>query len=782
MNTKTHFIGIGGIGMSALARLLMAKNETVSGSDIKDSPIIQSLKAQGADIHIGHDAKFLPQGARVVVSSMIQKNNPELAQAVNPIHRSDLLNELMQGQKACIVAGTHGKTTTSSLLAHVLKEANTYPSYAVGGIIKNTGLNAELGTGPYFVAEADESDGTHIKYQPHALIVTNIDQDHMDHYGSEEKLIEAFKALIYKVGDYSLLVTCGDDPVLKSLQLPGETYGFGPDNAIRVLSFRQVGLEQVFTLSVNGIVYSDILIPLIGKHNVLNAASVFALALKLKVPEALIRMAFSTFRGVDRRADFKWERKEVRVYDDYAHHPEEVRTTIHAFQEAYPERRLVLVFQPHRYTRLRDNLEAFSSVLKADAVIITDVYAAGEEPIEGVTGANLAKMTPHAIYMPRATLAEGVAQYIRPFDIVLTMGAGDITHLSAELEKFPIRNLRLGVVFGGKSHEHEVSFLSCRNIYQAIDRTLFDVDLFAVSKDGGWAAKEKAVEILDHLKSFENGKIGEDILRELKACDVIFPCLHGTNGEDGTIQGFFEILGIPYASCNVESSAVAMNKAFTKRIAETEGVPVVPYVDFIKWEWEENSDKWTRLCEEKLNYPLIIKPVHLGSTVGVRRANSRDEFTKAVQEAFQFDSHLIVEKLVEMREIEVAIIGSGPYSVFNPGEIIATGAVYDYEAKYGTDAFKTHVESVLSEEEQKRAKELALTAYKAIRANGMARVDLFYLKDGRMVLNEINPIPGCTPNSLFPKMCAHGGIETGQLVTRLCEEGLANHLRRKRLC
>lgn len=768
--------------MSALARLLIAKNEPVSGSDIKDSPIIRDLKQAGADIHIGHDAKYLPQGARVVVSSMIQKNNPELAEAQNPIHRSDLLNELMQGQKACIVAGTHGKTTTSSLLAHVMKEAEIYPSYAVGGIIKNYGLNAELGTGPYFVAEADESDGTHIKYQPYALIVTNIDKDHMEHYGTEEKLIEGFKALIYKVSDYNLLFTCGDDPILKSLKLPGEKYGFDEGNTVRVLSYKQFGLEQLFTLSINGQVYSDIFIPLIGRHNVLNAAAVFALAMKLNIPEKDIRCAFSTFKGVDRRADFRWEKKKVRMYDDYAHHPEEVNTTINAFKEAYPSRRLIIVFQPHRFSRLKDNMEAFSKVLKADIVVITDVYAASENPIEGITGANLSKLTDRSIYIPRDELAQDLSMLIRPFDVIVSMGAGDITHLSRELEALNIRNLRLGLVFGGKSKEHEVSFLSCRNIYQSIDRNLFDVTLFAVSKDGGWASKEKALAILDNEKSFEKAKIDEEIFRDLKSCDIVFPCLHGTNGEDGTIQGFFEILDIAYIGCNVESAAIAMNKALTKRLAVYENIPVVPFVDFIKWEWEQNPDKWIQACEKNLQYPLFVKPVHLGSTFGVKKVKDQNELIDAIEDGFKCDSHLIVETGVDARELEISVMGAGPYTAFNPGEIVASGTVYDFDAKYGVNAFKTHAEASLTEEEQKRAKEMAVKSYQAIRANGMARVDLFYLKTGEMYLNEINPIPGFTQNSLFPKMCAHNGLATTELINHLSEAGLANQLKRERVC
>lgn len=784
MKTKTHFIGIGGIGMSGLAKLLLAKNIPVSGSDIKETDIIKELKQAGAEVFIGHDSKNLPVGGRVVVSSIIAKGNPELEKALNPCHRSDLLNELMQDHKGCIVAGTHGKTTTSSLLAHVLKDANKSPSYAIGGILKNSETNAELGSGPYFVAEADESDGTHVKYQPYALIVTNIDNDHMDHYGSFEKLLEAFKALIYKVSDYNFLITCGDDPVLKKLDLPGLHYGFKPSNDIQVLHREQVGLEQTFTLRIKDKIYSDIFLPLIGEHNVLNASAVFALSLQLGVSEKEIRCAFMSFKGIRRRADFRFEKKNVRFYDDYAHHPQEIKATLNAFKEAYPHRRLIVVFQPHRYSRLKECFEGFVDSLSADVVILTDLYAASEKPIEGYSTQKLKEHLKKSIYIPRAQLAEGVCKLIRPFDIVISMGAGDITYLPKELEPLPIRNLHLGLIFGGRSTEHEVSFMSARNLFRAVDRNLFDVTLFAISKQGGWVFGEEALAILEDKKSYETEthELVDDVIQKLHSLDCVFPCLHGPYGEDGTAQGFFEIAGIAYVGCSVESSAIAMNKALTKRLCAYDNVPLVPFVDFIEYEWRHNPEKWINKIQSELKFPLFVKPVHLGSTVGVRKITNPNDLAKVIDEVFHYDSHIIVETGIEGREIEFSIIGSGPYTIFNPGEICAKGSVYDYEAKYGENAIEAIAVAPLSNEEKEKGKEIALKAYQAIRADGMARVDLFLTKDGQFLLNEINPIPGCTPNSLFPKMCATGGLSTPELITKLCEEALGNKLKKDRAC
>lgn len=780
----THFIGIGGIGMSGLARLLLAKNETVSGSDIRESEILRDLKMKGAQIYIGHDLKNVPEKARVVVSTDIKSCNPELKAVSNPIHRSDLLLELMTGHKSLLVAGTHGKTTTSSLLAHTLDSAGLNPSFVIGGILKNFGVNSALGSGEFFVAEADESDGTHVKYHPYGLIVTNIDNDHLNHYGTEAKLIEAFKALIYKVENYDLLFTCGDDPILKGLKLPGNHYGFDPSNNIQITYLKQRGLDQTFNLKINGVEYSEIYLPLIGRHNVLNAAAVFGLSLAIGISEKEIRKAFFDFKGVKRRADLKWEKKQVRVYDDYAHHPEEIKATIKAFQLAFPERRLVVVFQPHRYSRTKDCFNQFKEALKADVVIVTDLYAAGENPIDGISTESLIQtLDPKTIYIPRKELAEKLSQLIRPYDVVVTMGAGDITKLSDELNEFPIRALKMGLLFGGRSKEHEVSFTSAKNVYKAVDRNLFHIIPFAISKQGGWVTGDKARELLEEGTSFDtvSDHIDESTLQEFQKCDLVFPCLHGTNGEDGTVQGFLEIMRIGYVGCGVESSAIAMNKALTKRLCAFENIPMVPFVDFIHYEWQTEPEKWIQKIESKLCYPLFVKPVHLGSTVGVTKVHTRDELIHAIEKGFTLDTHLIVETGVQGREIEFSVMGAGPWMIFNPGEIVSSGAVYDYDAKYGPNSFKVLDEAPLTSEQKILGKKIALDAYKAIRADGMARVDLFLTNEGEFLLNEINPIPGFTQNSLFPRMCQAGGLSYPDLIAKLAEEGLSNELKKDRI-
>lgn len=784
MKHPTHFIGIGGIGMSGLARLLLAKNETVSGSDIRESEILRDLKMKGAQIYVGHDEKNIPEKARVVVSTDIKATNPELKAALNPIHRSDLLQELMTGHKALLVAGTHGKTTTSSLLAHTLDSAGLSPSFVIGGILKNFEANSALGSGEFFVAEADESDGTHVKYQPYGLIVTNIDNDHLNHYGSEEKLIEAFKALIYKVSNYDLLFTCGDDPLLKQLKLPGNHYGFDPSNNIQITYLNQRGLTQTFDLKINGKEFKEIYLPLIGRHNVLNAAAVFALSIKIGVSETAIRKAFFDFKGVKRRADLKWERQEVKVYDDYAHHPEEIKATLKAFELAFPERRLVVVFQPHRYSRTKDCFHQFKEALNADVVIVTDLYAAGEAPIEGISTETLLKtLGNRALYIPRANLAQKLSELIRPFDVLVTMGAGDITKLSDELLSYPIRTLKMGLLFGGRSKEHEISFKSAKNIYQAVDRNLFEIHPFAISRQGGWVMGEAARTLLEEGSSFDtiSDHIDEGCLEAVQKCDLVFPCLHGTNGEDGTVQGFMQILRVGYVGCSVESSAVAMNKALTKRLCAYENIPMVPFVDFIRYEWNLEPEKWIQKIESALKYPLFVKPVHLGSTVGVSKVKNQEELVQAIEHAFTMDTHLIIEEGIQAREIEFSVLGAGPWQIFNPGEIVSSGEVYDYAAKYGTNSFKVLDQAPLTKEQKMEGKKIALDAYKAIRADGMARVDLFLTQEGKFLLNEINPIPGFTQKSLFPRMCEAGGLSYKDLISKLAEEGLSNELKRDRI-
>jgi len=443
MEKHYHFIGIGGIGMSALARILLMRGAKVSGSDLNHSPLIEELKDRGADISLGHKAELISAPMIVVYNTDIPKNNPEYLRALELklplVHRSDVLWEMMKDYEPLLVTGTHGKTTTSSLLAHVLKACGLDPSYAIGGVVRSLGSNGENGEGNYFVAEADESDGSFLKYAAFGAIVTNIDNDHLNHWGSEQALLEGFKKFSSQVRSSSHFFWCSDDKQLKTLALKGVSYGFQPEAQARILQFKQLGWTLSFDLFFDEKLYENIEIPLIGKHNILNATAVFCLALRLNILEHQIREAFKNFQGVGRRVDKKGEVKEIQVYDDYAHHPTEIETTLKAIRFAEPDKRLVVAFQPHRYTRTRDCLNQFPGVFDlADEVILTDIYSAGEMPLPGVNTEvffkKIQEKTNKQIhYVPRSSLVSFLTSFLRSQDVLLTMGAGDITKVGPEL-------------------------------------------------------------------------------------------------------------------------------------------------------------------------------------------------------------------------------------------------------------------------------------------------------------------------------------------------------------
>lgn len=443
MTQKCHFIGIGGIGMSGLARILLSKKVPVSGSDMASSYVTDGLKKAGAEVFIGHSAKHITPSATVIYSTDIKPDNPEyqaaLQQKCSLMHRSDLLLDLMKDSKTLAIAGTHGKTTTTALLATVLAAEGLDPSYAVGGIVKQWQSNAGHGEGDFFVAEADESDGTFLKYNPFGAIITNIDLDHMNYYLTEEALISAFQQFAAKVQSPKHLFWCGDDPRLQSLKLPGVSYGFGPQNMIRAVEVVQKGWTTQFDIEYRGRHYYKVKLALIGRHNVLNALGVFGLALASSVHEDRLRAAFEAFEGVGRRCDKKGEFNQAILIDDYAHHPTEIKTTLAGIREAIGSQRLIAVFQPHRYSRTKDCLGTYGGIFdKADEVIITDIFGAGETPIAGLTHETLMdeiKRNPlvPCRYIPRKALAQELIQTVNLKDVMVTLGAGDITKLSAEI-------------------------------------------------------------------------------------------------------------------------------------------------------------------------------------------------------------------------------------------------------------------------------------------------------------------------------------------------------------
>lgn len=466
MADSYHFIGIGGIGMSGLARLLLSQKIPVTGSDIAFNAVIEGLIREGAIIHKGQTAENVPPRAKVIYTSDVKADNPEYQAAIKMqcalLHRSDLLAELLQGYQALAVAGTHGKTTTSSLLATVLVDANLDPAFAIGGMLPAFQSNARFGKGDFFAFEADESDRSFLKYHPFGAIVTNIDNDHLNNYEDNfDLLVESFKQFMAQVKSFQHLFLCQDDPYLPQLQLPGQTYGFHPNSNWRIATMRQEGFKMVFDLEHQGNLYQHIELALAGRHNVLNAAAVFGLAHTLGVPEASIRHSFKTFKGVLRRCEYKGMCNGVLFIDDYAHHPTEIQTTLQGIRQGIGSKRLIAVFQPHRYTRTQDCLGQYGTIFDAaDEVLITDIYGAGETPIPHLSHKLVQQeiqqnSTVPCHYVPRSALGHYLSQSVQPDDVVVTLGAGDITKLGSEtlalLEKHPPHHLKVGWIWDSQT-------------------------------------------------------------------------------------------------------------------------------------------------------------------------------------------------------------------------------------------------------------------------------------------------------------------------------------------
>jgi UDP-N-acetylmuramate--alanine ligase len=434
------FIGIGGIGMSALAKIALEKGDKVSGSDISHCSIIEDLKALGAVIYERHDPSHITQEMSVVYSSGIREDNVELKQAkalhVPLYHRSDCLEEIRDHQKPLLIAGCHGKTSTTALLATCLIEGGLDPSVVVGGISKYLGTNGRLGKGDYFVAEADESDGSFLKTHGWGGIVTNTEEDHLSYWKSKANLLKAYEQFIHQVKHPELLFLCAEDPFLMSLNLQAHYYGFSEKASLRITERKQEGFFTYFSLSFEGKEYKQFKMNLQGDHQVLNATAVIGMALKLGVSEESLRKTLSTYQGVKRRLEFLGEEKEVKVFDDYAHHPTEVIATLAALKQALPQKRLIVIFQPHRYSRLKMCLSEFSTAFSlADVCLVTDVYSAGEVPLEGVHAEALVSQMKHDRVKKVAygDLTSVLLPLLQPQDVVITLGAGDITRYGSVL-------------------------------------------------------------------------------------------------------------------------------------------------------------------------------------------------------------------------------------------------------------------------------------------------------------------------------------------------------------
>jgi UDP-N-acetylmuramate--alanine ligase len=453
---RVHFTGIGGAGMSGIARIMLARGIGVSGSDAMPSALVDDLRTHGARVHIGHASANLGDlGARdtLVLSSAIRPDNPELVEATRRgmriMHRAAALASVMAGRRVIAVAGTHGKTTTTSMLTTVLRDAGADPGYVIGGILNETGLGAEDGAGPDFVAEADESDGSFLLLSPDLAIITNVEADHLDNYGNLAEIEEAFAAFGSRVS--GPVLTCADDPGAEAVAARLDPhrvrrYGESGHAAYRLGDVRAQGLAVSFTVtadhSPSGTIVAPITVHVPGRHNALNATAAFAAAVELGVAPTRAAAALAGYRGARRRMELKGEADGVRVFDSYAHHPTELAADLRAARDivtagAGEASRVIAIFQPHLYSRTRIFAADFGTALGlADEAIVLDVYAAREDPEPGVTGELVAAAVPGGrarFLLDRTQAAPMIARIAEPGDVVLTMGAGDVTALGPQL-------------------------------------------------------------------------------------------------------------------------------------------------------------------------------------------------------------------------------------------------------------------------------------------------------------------------------------------------------------
>ena len=450
---KVHFVAIGGAGMSGIARIMLSRGVTVSGSDSAASPLLDELAAGGARVAVGHTAGNLGDADTVVISTAIRPDNPELVEAqrrgLRVLHRAAALASIMLGHQGIVIAGTHGKTTTTSMITTVLLHSGFEPSYVIGGILAETGLGAAEGTGPAVVVEADESDGSFLMLSPDATVVTSVEADHLDNYGTLAAIEEAFATFVARISPGGLLLACADDAGARALGAGVQptvtvlTYGTAADASYRVSDIRARGMRTEFTITGGrgtvlagaGPVQLEIAVP--GRHNALNAAATFALTVQLGVSVADAVSGLAAYRGARRRMELKGEADGVQVIDSYAHHPTELAADLAAARDIATGGRVIAIFQPHLFSRTRFFATDFGAALgRADEVIVLDIYAAREDPEPGVTGKLVSDAVPGggALFVPDRDAVPAVAAGLaKPGDLVLTMGAGDVTALGPQI-------------------------------------------------------------------------------------------------------------------------------------------------------------------------------------------------------------------------------------------------------------------------------------------------------------------------------------------------------------
>jgi UDP-N-acetylmuramate--alanine ligase len=724
---RVHFVGIGGAGMSALARILLHRSREVSGSDLVDTRTTGALREMGADIQIGHAPGIVDGAAAVVISDAVDFDNVEIERAkglsIPLIRRSQLLGQLLQGQRVFAVTGSHGKSTATAMLAQILAGAGYDPLAVVGADVPGFAGNVRLGSGGIAVVEACEAYDSFHDIVPDTVLLTNLEPEHLDYHGTWEHLRDSVIRFVESAKGKTKLVYCADDSGASEVAAAlGLGIPYGGANALDADRMRAL-----------------------GAHNALNGRGAVEMAKIAGVREEAAIPLVESAVGCVRRLEFVGEARGVTVYDDYAHHPTEIRASIRALKDKYPGR-LIVVFQPHLYSRARDQLDNFAPAFReADFVVVTDIYAAREKPLPGISSALIierleAQGTPCAYVASRHWLPREVADMAAPGDVVVGMGAGNIDAFASDFlaELNRPSELRVAVLAGGDSAEREVSLLSGTMVAEALQ------------------SAGKSVVVLDPTELLAAGDLR--VLTGPERPDIAFLALHGTGFEDGRIQGLLELLRIPYTGSGLASSALAMDKERTKLLLAEAGLPVPP------------AKSVPRGAEvPAFEGKCVVKPNQQGSTIGLSVVERAKDLTAAVERAWKYDEVALVEQYIDGVEISVPVVGTEALPAV---EICPLSGSYDFASKYTPGATEEIVPARISKADAQIASDYALRAHTIVGAADFSRTDMI-VADKIYVL-EVNTIPGMTSTSLLPRSAESIGIS----YQALCERVLGLALKR----
>ncbi len=759
-----HFVGVGGAGMSAIAYMLLKKGYRVSGSDLHASETTARLSNSGAKIFLGHAAENLCEAEAIVVSSAIRADNPELLEArrrgLPVFHRADVLAGLLNQCDGIAVAGSHGKTTTTSMIAFLLDKAGLDPNVLIGGDLEAIGGNAKVGTSQCLVAEADESDGSFLKFTPHIAVVTNIENDHLDHYGNEAEIRKAFAQFLNQIKPSGLSVLGVDSPAVRMVKsqvsTPCITYALSEEADYTARNIVARGTKTSFEVWRQGNLIGELSIGVPGRHNVMNCLACIAVGMNMGISFEQIASIMPDFGGAKRRFQTKGRAGGIWVVDDYGHHPTEILTTLHGAKIA-TDGRVVCVFQPHRFSRTQLLAHEFGTAFSpADVLILTDIYSAGEEPIAGISGETILqevrRQTGQQVYYcpDAAELETCILPLLREGDLLITMGAGNIYQTGEKIvERLTKKSLeasnmqckKIGVVMGGPSEERDVSLNTGKAIVAALQEKNYNV--VGIDLD--------PPHFVEQLR--ENG------------IEIVFNAIHGLFGEDGRMQGALELLGIPYTGSGVLASAIAMDKGISKRLFASADIPT-PRYQLLKRNHGMGAEVVQSILDE-FEPPFVVKPSTQGSTIGLTIVQEREELPAALEKAFSYDTEVLVEEFIDGSELTIGILGGNKPEALPVVEIVPYSGIYDYHAKYTKGATEYYVPARIDAETARITQKTALDAFAILGCSGVARVDVRLDPSNHPYVLEVNTIPGMTGTSLVPKAAAAAGISFPDLCERI---------------